>query len=89
MGTFRVELELVGGHGHDRDAKNGDAVKPCEGSAAESCPDCMTLAFFKAMALKNDTSGGRATITHWPGQTSQVTDVFDFVKGEMVRRGSF
>lgn len=89
MGDFRIEINAVGGHGCDRDAKDGDAVKPCNGPG---CPDCMTRDF--VAALKRTCSVNSAVFTHWPGAQDQISDVYEKAGGtprgiEVRRRGSF
>lgn len=90
MGTFRVEVQAVGGHGCKREAKDGETV---EGCGLPSCPDCITRNYvqqLKAAGVSFSPGGNRnadsyATITHWPGQRSQVID--DLLT--KVRTGSF
>lgn len=90
MGTFRVEVQAVGGHGCQRDVKDGGTVVGC---GSPSCPDCITreyIAKLKATGVSFDTTGsentiGYAKITHWPGQRGTVFD--NLLTG--LRSGSF
>lgn len=81
MGTYRIEITAVGGHGCDRAAKEGDELKRC---GQPSCPDCSALAFVDE--LKKSQNVQEATLTHWPAQSSEVRD--DLLTGRR-RRGSF
>jgi hypothetical protein len=80
MGTFRVEIQAVGGHGCERDKKDGEVVKGC---GSPTCPDCITREYvqkLKSAGVLFDTGGtnentaGFAKITHWPGQRGTVFD---------------
>lgn len=94
MGTFRVEVQAVGGHGCQREVKDGGTV---EGCGSPSCPDCITREFvgkLKASGasfwtgnpdLPQPNSDGYARITHWPGQSGTVVD--DLLT--RIRHGSF
>jgi hypothetical protein len=84
MGTFRIEIQAVGGHGCDRDRKDGELVKGC---GLPNCPDCQARAFVQQ--LKNAGSFGYsdcyARLLHWPGHASEVVD--DLLTGK--RKGNF
>lgn len=90
MGTFRVELQAVGNHGCQREAKNGEQVEGCR---QPGCVDCITREYvekLKASGALFDTTGNRdsigyALLTHWPGQHGTVTD--NLLTG--TRNGSF
>jgi hypothetical protein len=90
MGDFRIELQAVGGHGCDRATKSGEFVKHCGGA---SCPDCDAREFVEKMRQKYSLK--EAVFTHWPGQASQVVDVFDVYGAKqneplkVKRRGDF
>lgn len=61
MGLFRVELEATGGHGCQRETKDGEIVQGmCRRS---TCPECITLEYFEKM---QQFGGITATFTHWP-----------------------
>lgn len=81
MGTYNLEIEAVGGHGCQREVKDGENVVGCQ---AASCPDCEARRFVKSLR-DNGSSVSRATLTHWPGQESEVKD--DLLTG--IRTGSF
>jgi hypothetical protein len=73
MGHHRIEIDMVGGHGCDRDAKEGQPLKAC---GSPSCPDCAARRFvadFKARGAFGLSPSG-ATITHWPGTSGEVVD---------------
>jgi hypothetical protein len=81
MGRFRVTITAVGGHGCQRNVKDGGRVTGC-GSA--TCPDCQAHRFVEALR-EAGSSVEAATLEHWPGTAKLVVD--DLVTG--VRRGSF
>lgn len=81
MGTFVVSVQAVGGHGCQRDKKDGEVV---EGCGQPTCPDCIARGFV-ADLKKSGASVDKATLTHWPGDPSEVVD--DLVT--KVRKGSF
>ena len=65
MGTFRVMVTAVGGHGCQRDKNGADVITGC---GEPSCPDCITREYVRK--LKQCASVSEAIIHHWPG--SQV-----------------
>lgn len=81
MGQFRVEVTAVGGHGCQREVKDGENVRPCDNPA---CPDCMARKLVHDLAAHGCTVES-AILTHWPGQAGEVRD--DLVTGK--RSGSF
>lgn len=91
MGTFRVEVQGVGGHGCQRNVGNGEKVELSCGSSG--CIDCVTREYVTklrqmgVMFMKNEdpNNDGHAVLTHWPGQKNQVVD--DLLTRE--RTGSF
>lgn len=81
MGTFRVEVQAVGGHGCQREVKDSGLVYGCGQS---SCPDCIAREFVETLKRKG-ASVESATLIHWPGQPGEVRD--DLLT--KVRAGSF
>lgn len=81
MGNFRVEVEAVGGHGCQRELKDGAEVTKCSNP---SCPDCMAREFVAALKATGNSLVS-AKLIHWPGQKSEVRD--DLLTG--IRSGSF
>mgnify|MGYP001560218529 CR=1 FL=1 len=73
MGAFRIVIDGVGAHGDDRSAKEGEPIKiPYTDSGFQS-PD--TIAKKCVEALKaSGVFDLKATLTHWPGQSSEVVD---------------
>ena len=73
MGTYRIEIENVGGHGCKREPKEGERVYGCR---RMDCPDCITADFVERLCRGGAGSAGnlKATFTHWPGDPSQVVD---------------
>ena len=69
MGAFRIVIEGVGAHGDDRVAKEGQRItlpyrNTPDGIAADAVE---RLARCCVVDLK-------ATLTHWPGETTEVID---------------
>ncbi len=81
MGQFIVKVDAVGNHGCQREVKDGGAVIGCE---RPGCTDCVTREFVRRLKRMGATVA-EATITHWPGQASEVRD--DLLTGK--RTGSF
>lgn len=82
MGNFRIEIEAVGGHGCQRDKKDGEHVFGCQ---LMSCPDCNARRFLSIVKNILGCSIVEAKLIHWPGQQGSVTD--DLVSG--IRKGNF
>lgn len=81
MGQYRVEVTAVGGHGCQREVKDGGSV---EGCGLLSCPDCAARRFIHDLQGSGQSIES-ATLTHWPGTDTEVVD--DLLSG--VRKGSF
>jgi hypothetical protein len=81
MGNFTVEIEAVGGHGCEREAKSGAVVAGC---GLPSCPDCAVRSFVAELKAQGNNVL-RATLRHWPHTGSEVSD--DLLTG--IRRGNF
>lgn len=81
MGTFRIEIEAVGGHGCQREVGYGGVVAGCQ---RMGCPDCETRRFV-ALLRSQGNSVGSATLRHWPGEPTEVRD--DLLSGK--REGGF
>ncbi|WP_315822990.1 hypothetical protein [Paraflavitalea speifideaquila] len=82
MGTFKIEITAIGGHGQQRDIKDGETIDL--GAMPEGTPDEIAVDFVKVLqAAGCDVK--EAKIVHWPGDPSQVSD--DLITG--VRTGNF
>lgn len=83
MGNFRIVINAVGGHGADRDTKDGETVNFYKNG--NNTPDA--LAKFVTEALRYVTGAliDSATLTHWPDEPCEVID--DLVTGK--RTGNF
>jgi hypothetical protein len=81
MGTFNVQVTAVGGHGCQREVKDGQTVYGCR---RMDCPDCITREYVAQMQ-RSGASVSEAKLTHWPGEPSQVVD--DLLTRK--RQGSF
>lgn len=73
MGDFRITVNAVGGHGCQREQKDGSVVYGC---GSMRCPDCLTAKYIADLA-RSGASVKDATLQHWPGQPSAVTDTFE------------
>jgi hypothetical protein len=83
MGTFKIEIIAVGGHGVDRGPKEGESINPYkEGS---NTPDALAKSFVE-MLKYSGTNVESAKLIHWPGETSEVTD--DLLNGKR-EKGNF
>lgn len=81
MGNYRVEVEAVGGHGCQREIKDGGTVYGC---GRMDCPDCIAREFVETLKRKGNSLVS-ATLTHWPGTKGEVQD--DLMT--KVRKGNF
>jgi len=71
MGNYRIVVNAIGGHGCQREVKDGGKVMGCK---FQTCPDCITQEYVaKLAACQNVVS---AELIHWPGETSEVRDEF-------------
>lgn len=84
MGNFRIVIDAAGGHGCDRVAKVGEVLSGLLGCTAESCPDHQAAEFVKQLVARGAIVE-TASLTHWPGEPSEVVDdirSFIRMKGE-------
>ena len=81
MGQYRFTFTATGGHGCDRNRKDGEKVYGC---GRRDCPDCECRDFVQRMQAKGN-SVSEAKLEHWPGTPEQVTD--DLLT--RIRKGSF
>lgn len=70
MGNFKIEIEAVGGHGYDRNAKQGEMIA-FDGHPDE--PDIAAKRFVDEFSKRNSVL--TATLTHWPDSTPIVDDL--------------
>jgi hypothetical protein len=71
MGTFKIEITAVGGHGVDREPKEGESVNFYkEGNTA---PDAIAKQFTEVLRTYG-INVESAKLIHWPGSESEVTD---------------
>jgi hypothetical protein len=70
VGTFKIEITAVGGHGCQREVKDGGTVYGC---GYRSCPDCTARAVVEELK-RQGCSVTDATLTHWPGELGEVQD---------------
>jgi hypothetical protein len=82
MGQFRVEVTAVGGHGCQRQIKDGGQIQQFCGSP--SCPDCVAREFVRSLK-RAGAMLEKAELIHWPGSSTEVRDDLLTLK----RTGSF
>jgi hypothetical protein len=86
MGDFRIIIDAVGGHGQDRNKKNGEKVDFGSGT-----PEDVALVLVKAL-LGSGCSVQSAKVVHWPADNYEGRDpekqIIDCLLTR-VRQGSF
>lgn len=93
MGNFRLEIDGIGGHGCQREVRDGGKVDGC---GLDYCLDCLARRFvaelknrgvfnYGSMKTQDGIDYPRAVLTHWPGSKEEVKD--DLLTG--IRKGSF
>ena len=90
MGQYKIEITAVGGHGCQRELKDGETVYGC---GRMDCPDCITAKFVADLARAQNNIES-ATLTHWPGSPSEVVDTFarpetHTIRAKRPRKGGF
>lgn len=68
MGNFRIIIEAVGGHGQDRNKKDGEQVDFGEGT-----PEAIAQKAVEELKAKGNNVE-RAYVHHWPGSGTDVID---------------
>lgn len=91
MGDFRIVIDAVGGHGQDRDKKDGEIVD--FGTDVMNSPEAAAKKFLEEFGKYNSIT--EAKIIHWPldnyegqlknGRSKQIVD--DLLTGK--RTGQF
>ena len=81
MGDFRIEVNAVGGHGCQRELKDGANVESC---GNPGCPDCLARKFVADLKAQGQ-SVKDALLIHWPNGTPTIVD--NLLTGK--RTGSF
>jgi hypothetical protein len=69
VGNFKIEIEAVGGHGIQREVKQGETIDYA--AADPKYPDAMAAAFVRDLARSNNVLSAR--IVHWP-DSSPIVD---------------
>lgn len=82
MGKFRIVINAVGGHGVDRQKKDGEVVN--FHAYGKLPPDAIASEFVKEL-INTGCSVQSATIIHWPETEDEVRD--DLLTGR--RTGNF
>lgn len=81
MGVYRLVVEASGGHGCERQIKDGGKVFGC---GRRDCPDCEAREFVQRLMAKGNQVRV-AELRHWPETPQEVLD--NLLTRE--RRGSF
>lgn len=95
MGDYRITIDAVGGHGCQREVKDGE--KLADDCGSKYCPDCAARRLVKELQANSNTVVS-AKLEHWPKnqmhwdgslgeRESGVGPVDDLLTG--VRKGSF
>jgi hypothetical protein len=81
MGDFRIIINAVGGHGQDRDKKNGEVVDFSKDSP--NSPEALAKEFVEKLK-STGVNVENASVIHWPldnyegqlknGRSSQIVD---------------
>lgn len=82
MGTFKIQITAVGGHGQDRETKDGEIVNFYKDGSIT--PDALAKTFVE-MLKAHGSQVDEAKIIHWPETKSEVQD--DLLSG--IRKGNF
>lgn len=95
MGDFRIVIDAIGGHGQDREKKDGEVVDFYKGG--NYTPEAMAKFFIEFVTRWNLVSDVKAKIIHWPADNyggpekngrdpeKQIED--DLITG--IRKGNF
>ena len=83
MGNFRIVIDAVGGHGTDRDVKDGETVNFYKDG--NKTPDALAKFITESLKWTANCQINSATLIHWPGESTQVVD--DLITGK--RTGQF
>lgn len=71
MGTFRIEIQAVGGHGDAREIGDGGTLDPA--SYPDNSIDAVAFDALQALQARG-ASVESAKLIHWPGDPGQVVD---------------
>ncbi len=76
MGNFKIVINGVGGHGDDRDAMPGDALRfEGDSTGPTASPDAFARFVGEQAKMKGWLGhGGSALLIHWPGEPGEVVD---------------
>lgn len=71
MGNFKIEIEAVGGHGVQREVKQGEVIDYAKSNPNE--PDVLAKRFVEEFGKSNNVLS--AKLTHWPDTTPIIDDL--------------
>ncbi len=71
MGNYRIIINGVGGHGVDREPKEGESVNFYK--EGNTSPDAIAKQFVEILRFYNPTVDS-AVLIHWPESEGEVTD---------------
>lgn len=78
MGNFKIEIEAIGNHGTDRNAKQGEPIN--FGEPGPNSPDALAKQFAEQLAAR--CSVVTAKLTHWPDTTPIIDNLKTGVRDE-------
>jgi hypothetical protein len=84
MGNFRITINAVGGHGQDRNKKDGEIVDFDADRADGLSPEAIVKKAVEELQ-QHGNSVTEATVHHWPGSGNDVVD--NLLTGK--RKGNF
>lgn len=76
MGNFKIEIEAVGGHGTQREVKQGEIIPYDAAHPGE--PDVMAKRFVEEFATHNNVIS--AKLIHWPDTTPIVDNLLTGIR---------
>ena len=88
MGQFRLSITASGGHGCQREVKDGQELIGC---GRMGCPDCEAMRVVAEFIRRTGSMFEKAELVHWPGTSGEVRDEIRLDNGfaRRIRHGSF
>jgi hypothetical protein len=74
MGDFLIKIHAVGGHGCNREAKQGEVFRGC---GRLDCVDCAAADLVKQFAVKFPGVVQSAIEIHWPVELNKIGRSYD------------
>lgn len=89
MGQFRITVTAQGGHGCEREVKDGEVSFGCH---RQGCPDCEAMRSIEDFLKHSGATFVTASLTHFPDTSGEVVDQFVLHPGgtlSRIRHGRF